>query len=294
MTQTEREALELCNAGLQHMWKGEIDSAIDAYDRAAVFAGSEETRELITIRKAEALIAAEREGAEVAALPGIVMRRRTPRHVYLASYALMRRFSEANDHKRALFYGDVASRSANELGDPQARANVLNGLGVILVIESRFRDAIAAFEDALQAISSIADANARLESLRNVVLGNLGGAQVLSGQTREGIRVLEEVFSDLDEDYLVVEACLDLCFGYLEQERYDIAEMYGLRALELAAVKRQIRNANHLLGEICLRTERYDESDAYFDVVAGFYPEFKNVKQLLVAVDLCAVVNWKA
>jgi hypothetical protein len=80
----------------------------------------------------------------------------------------------------------------------------------------------------------------------------------------------------------------------MELGRYDVAESYGLRALRTAEVKRQIRNANHLLGEICLRTGRYDESDAYFDVVAGFYPEFKNVKQLLVAVDLCAVVNWKA
>ncbi len=70
--------------------------------------------------------------------------------------------------------------------------------------------------------------------------------------------------------------------------------MYGRRALELATVKRQIRNANHLLGEICLRTERYEEADGFFDVVAAYYPDFKNVKQLLVAVDLCAVVNWKA
>jgi len=28
--------------------------------------------------------------------------------------------------------------------------------------------------------------------------------------------------------------------------------------------------------------------------VASFYPDFKNVKELLLAVDLGAVVNWKA
>ncbi|HYO75953.1 MAG TPA: hypothetical protein VE010_05775 [Thermoanaerobaculia bacterium] len=294
MTETDREALILCDAGLQHMWKGEIDLALAAYDRATLLASSDETCELLTIRKAEALIAAEREGAEIAALPGLVMRRRSPRHVYLASYALMRRFSETNDNKRALVYGDVASRSANELGDPQARGNVLNGLGVILVVESRFRDAIDAFENALAAIDSLQPRTHETSILRAAICANLGGANVLSGSVVDGIRLLETSLNGLVEPSDKVEAYLDLCFGYVEQERYDIAELYGLRALELAAVKRQIRNANHLLGEICLRTERYDESDHYFDVVASFYPDFKNVKQLLVAVDLCTVVNWKA
>jgi len=80
----------------------------------------------------------------------------------------------------------------------------------------------------------------------------------------------------------------------MEIGRPDVAEQFGRRALQLATVSRQVRNANHLLGEICLRTDRYEEADALFDVVAGFYPDFRNVKQLLVAVDLCSVVNWKA
>jgi tetratricopeptide (TPR) repeat protein len=291
MTEREREALELCNAGLQHMWKGEIDSAITAYDRAAVIAGSEETRELITIRKAEALIAAEREGAEVAALPGIVMRRRSPRHVYLAANTLQRRYCESDDRKKAIFYGEIARTAANELGDPLSRASVLNHLGITLVTDSQFAAAIEIFNEGLEAVAAVAGDAAVLDA---AIRANLGGAKVLSGAYAEGIRLLEDSMSGLVEDYERTEALLDLCFGYTELGHNEIAELYGLRALDLATVKRQIRNANHLLGEICLRTGRYDESDAYFDVVAGFYPEFKNVKQLLVAVDLCAVVNWKA
>ncbi|HEX8254452.1 MAG TPA: hypothetical protein VF846_15010 [Thermoanaerobaculia bacterium] len=294
MTETEREALDLCDAGLQHMRRGEIDLAIVAYDRGVSAAVGDEARELLTIRKAEALIAAGREGAEVAALPGLVMRRRSPRHVYLASYALMRRFSEANDHKRALFYGDVASRAANELGDVHARANVLNGVGVILVVGSQFAEAIVALEEALAAIEPIASSSDETDILSASIAANLGGAKVLSGAHAEGVQLLESALPRLREASDRVEAFLDLCFGYVELGRYDVAETYGRRALEMAAIDRQVRNANHLLGEICLRTERYDESDAYFDVVASFYPDFKNVKQLLVAVDLCAVVNWKA
>jgi tetratricopeptide (TPR) repeat protein len=293
MTEREREALQLCDLGLQQMWKGEIDSAIDYYDRAAAAAESEETVELITIRKAEALIAAEREGSEIAALAVIVMRRRSPRHVYMAATVLMRRFVEADDRRRAIFYGEIARGVVADLNDPFARASVLNHLGITLVADSQFAEGVKVFDEALEVMTSMDDRDEH-RSLRASVLGNVGGARVLSGDYAGGVKVLEDVLQQLDDNYLVVEACLDLCFGYLELQRHEIAEMYGKRALALASVGRQVRNANHLMGEICLRTSRYEESDAHFDVVASFYPDFKNVKQLLVAVDLCAVVNWKA
>lgn len=293
MTEREREALQLCDQGLQQMWKGEIDSAIDFYDRAAAVAESEETVELLTIRKAEALIAAEREGSEIAALAVIVMRRRSPRHVYMAATVLMRRFVEADDRRRAIFYGEIARGVVADLNDPFARASVLNHLGITLVADSQFAEGVKVFEEALLVMESTGDRDEH-RSLRASLLGNVGGAKVLAGDYTGGVTILEDVLQKLDDNYLVTEACLDLCFGYLELQRPDVAEMYGRRALALATVGRQIRNANHLMGEICLRTSRYEESDAHFDVVASFYPDFKNVKQLLVAVDLCAVVNWKA
>lgn len=294
MTEKEREALQLCELGLQHMWKGEVDHALDAYDRAAAAAETDDTRELITIRKAEALIAAEREGAEVAALPGIVMRRRSPRHVCLAANTLQRRFVEADDRRKAIFYGEIARGAAAELPDRATLASVLMQLGVTLVVDSQFARAIAALEESLVALDQCDINRSEVQALRPVIVGNLGGAHVLGGDAARGIRLLEGILPELDENYNIAEACLDLCFAYVERERYDVAEMYALRAIEVASAKRQLRNAHHLMGEICLRTERYDESDAHFDVVAGFYPDFKNVKQLLTAVDLCAVVNWKA
>lgn len=293
MREIDRDAHALCELGLQHMWQGEVDAALDAYGRALATVESEEVRELITIRKAEALIAIDREGAEVSALPGIVMRRRSPRHVYLAAYTLLRRFSEANDRQRALFYGQIANTAAAELGEPLARANVLNGLGVTHVAESQFKDGIEKFDEALKIIAT-APHDERVLALRPVVIGNLGGAKIVSGDTEDGIAMVETVIDELNADDLIAEGRLDLCFGYVELEAYDIAEMHGQRGLDLAVTRRQVRNGHHLLGEICVRTNRYAEADRYFDVVAGFYPEFKNVKQLLVAVDLFSVVNWKA
>jgi tetratricopeptide (TPR) repeat protein len=294
MSEREQQALQLCEAGLRQMWEGDVEAAIAAYDGALAAVESDETRELITIRKAEALIAAEREGTEIAALPAIVLRRRTPRHVYMAATVLMRRFVEADDRRKAIFYGEIARKAVVELDDVLALASVLNHLGITLVADSQFASAIGVLEEGLTAIAPILGVREEARALEASLLVNLGGAKVLCDDTAGGVAMLESVFARLDDGYTIAETCLDLCFGHMQLEQYAAAEMYGRRALELASVKRQVRNANHLLAEICLRTERYDESDQYFDVVAAFYPEFRNVKQLLVAVDLCSVVNWKA
>lgn len=294
MTTRDQEALHLCDLGLQAMWRGEIEPAIDHYDQALALCESEETHELITIRKAEALIAWERDGAEVSALPMIVMRRRSPRHVYLAANTLLRRYCEIADRKKAIFYGEIARQAASELGDPFSRASVLNNLGITLVADSKFTPAIEVFEEGLEAMALLGDGRDDHRSLHAAIRGNLGGAKVLCGKYEEGVQLLEAAVEQLEDDYGVVEACLDLCFGYLELARYDVAEFYGRAALDSATVPRQVRNANHLMGELCVRTERYDESEEFFDAVARFYPDFRNVKQLLMAVDLCSVVNWKA
>ena len=293
MTVRDQEALQLCELGLQAMWRGEADAAIDLYDRATGVADSEETCELLTIRKAEALIAAQREGSEIGALPGIVMRHRSPRHVYLAANTLQRHLCESDQRERAIFYGGIARRAADELGEPIARISVLNHLGVTLVADSQFRKAIDVLEEALQVLELMKDDEQR-RSYRAALLANLGGAKVLCGECEDGVRILADVLPELDDDYDRAEAFLDLCFGSMELGENAAAERYGRAALQLAQVPRQVRNANHLIGEICLRTERYDEADAHFDVVASFYPDFRNVKQLLVAVDVCSVVNWKA
>jgi len=295
MSHTDQQALQLCEHGLQQMWNGAVDAAIETYDRALSIADTDETRELVTIRKAEALIATEREGTEVNALPAIVMRRRSPRHVYHAASALTRKYSESQDErKRALFYADIARRAAEEMDDSYAHVFALNSVGVLQVIESRFAESIETFERALAVVTLEPEQTERLATMRSLVIGNLGGAKILGGQYEEGVALSESILPLMDEDYLIAEVCLDLCFAYTELGEYKRAERYGHRALNLSTIRRQVRNANHLLGEICIRTQRYDEADGYFDVVASYYPDFKNVKQLLVAVDLCAVVNWKA
>src|ERR1043165_470888 len=199
MNDRDREALHHCESGLQHMWKGEVGAALASYDRAAGLAESEETRELITICKGEALIAADREGPEVSALPGIVMRRRSHRHVYMAASVLMRRFVESDDRKRAIFYGEIARTAAAELNDFFARATVLNYLGITLVAESSFDEGVQAFQEALLALDMIENANHLVHSFASGITATLRGTKILCGDIDEGIHLIETVIDELDD-----------------------------------------------------------------------------------------------
>ena len=294
MTDRDSQAKKLCQAGLKHLWQGEVESALDLYDRALTVAKSEELVELITIRKAEALIAADRQGPEVAALPKIVMRRRTPRHVYIAAGSMLRLLCERSDYRKAIFYGDIAHKAALELNDPLACASILNHVGIARAAASDFKGSLDALEEAYDQLLLLDEDQNEVRSLRPCVLANIGGVNVINGDVAAGIRILEQALPFLDEDYAIAEAMLDLCLGYCELENYESAEAFAQRALALATVDRQVRNANYLLGRIASANGDYDAASDYFDVVAGFYPQYKNVKELLQSVDLRAVVNWKA
>lgn len=294
MSNRDTKARELCEAGLKLMWQGEAEAALDHYGRAMELTSNEELRELLTIRRAEAFLALDQDAPEISMLAAIVMRRRTPRHVYLAALALMRRYVEADDLRRGIFYGEIGRKAAEELGEPMARASILNGLGISLAASSDFSASLDALEEAYDALSLLDDNRADVRSLRPVVIANIGGVNVASGEVENGIRLLEDALPFLDEDYAIAEAMLDLSLGYHDLENYEAAEAFAARALTLSTVDRQVRNANYLLGRIATATGRYSEAADYFDVVAGFYPEFPNVKELLIKVDLSKVVNWKA
>src|SRR5512135_3329665 len=79
---------ELRQAGLAKVRENELEDALGFYDEALALCEDDETRELVTINKADALIALERSGPEVQELARVIMRRRNPRHVFLAAYAL--------------------------------------------------------------------------------------------------------------------------------------------------------------------------------------------------------------
>jgi len=284
---------ELRQAALAQVRAGAVEEALDVYDQALALAGDdEEACELITINKADALIMLERGGPEVAELPRVIMRRRNARHVYLAAYALQYKHRIENDVKRAIFYGELALRTAEEAGEPLWRRVVLYELGTMYGCDSQLARSIECFEGVLL-ITGESAANNDLTLAHGLALESLGYVHMLNGEADKGVEYVLESLSILRDPVTVAEAYIDLCYGYLELGKLEEARTYGERALQLSTEERHVRNGHYLLGEVCYTLGDKQAADRHFDELARFYPEFKNLKSLLYAIDLRGMVNLK-
>jgi len=283
---------ELRNAALAHVRAGEYEAALGIYDEALQLDCDEATHELLTINKADAMIALDRSGPEVQALPMILMKRRNLHHVFLAAYALMFKHRVVSECKRALFYGQIARDAAEEADESFWKIAVLNDLGIVYEMDSQFVRAIDCLEGALALIDAIPDATQQSFS-RVAIIANLGYNRILIGETVEGIRLIESVIDRIESSDALSDACIDLCYGYLETEDVEKARWYGEKGLRLAETPRQIRNAHYLLGEAAYQSGDTAAAEEHFDELARYYPEFRNLKRVLYALDLRSMINLK-
>ena len=290
MSEIQMRAEELRQAGLAHVRGHRLDDAIVCYDQALTIVTDDEARELITINKADALISLEQNGPEVAELARVIMRRRNPRHVCLAADALQYKHRIEQDFKRALFYGQLALRAAEELNELEYKRAVLVDLGNVYEMESEVEKAIECFETALTLISEHDETHKRS---RGYTLENLGYCRLLNGETDRGIEMIQSALPYLDDETGIAEAYVDLCFGFLEKEDLERARHFGEEGLRMATEERQVRNAHYLLGEVACKTGDTVTADFHFGELARFYPAFRNLKSLLFAIDLRGMVNFK-
>jgi tetratricopeptide (TPR) repeat protein len=285
-------AEELRLAALARVRQGDYDDALGIYDQALAFATDDDVRELITINKADALIALERSGAEVQELPRVIMRRRNLRHVYLAAYALQYKYRLESDYKRAMFYGQLALRTAEDANEPSWRRIVLLELGNIYELDSQIATAIQCFEESLS-ISEDSKENQDKDLSRSYALENLGYCLMLQGNVEEGIARVTESLTLMTDPIGMAEAYIDLCYAYIENSAFEKARLYGEAGLEIAKDPRQIRNAHYLLGEACYKSGDSEGAEFHFGELSKFYPQFRNLKNLLFAIDLRSMVNLK-
>ncbi len=283
---------ELRRAALAKVRAGQLDEALTAYDAALAAADDEEIRELITINKADAMIAAERTGPEVQALPTIIMRRRNLRHVYLAAYALVFKYRTESEVSRAKFYAQLALQTAEEANEPLWKVGALNELGSICDMDSKFDQAIECSEQALALIEQLDNCEEH-DFTYALTLENLGASKLLNNEFEQGIALVEKALPSILSPMHRAEAYIDLCFGYLALENLERARHFGEAGLELATESRQIRNAHYLLGEVAYKLGDIELAEEHFDKLAVFYPNFRHLKSLLFAIDLRSMVNLK-
>jgi tetratricopeptide (TPR) repeat protein len=292
MSEVLNGAEKLRRVALAKVRAGEVEQALEVYDAAFQLAADEEMRELITINKADAMIAIERSGAEVQALPTIVMRRRNLRHVYLAAYALVFKHRMEKELKRATFYAQLAFQTAEEANEPLWKVLALNELGSISDMDSKFANAVEFGEQAIALLDQLKERQEH-DFIYGLTLENLGASKLLNDQFEEGISLIENALPLITSPMYLAEAYIDLCFGYLGLENLERARHYGQSALESASEPRQIRNAHYLLGEVAYKAGEIELAELHFDKLAAFYPEFRNLKSLLFAIDLRSMVNIK-
>jgi len=270
----------------------QFDEAIKLYDLALAIVTDEEERELLTINKADAMLSLGQTGPEVQALPMILMRRRNLHHTFLAAYALMYRHRSQNDVARAIFYGETALRAALEADNAFWKVSVLNDLGIVCEMDSQFERAIDHLESALSLLPYIEDESERTGS-EVAIIPNLAYNLILAGKTLEGLRMMHDILDRIQSPSGLADAHIALCHGYLELENYTEAYHYGEIGLSLSTSPREIRNAHYLVGEAAYKAGDIARAEEHFEELAKFYPEFRNLKSLLFAIDLRSMVNFK-
>jgi tetratricopeptide (TPR) repeat protein len=282
----------LRQAALAKVRSEEFDAALLLYDEALAAATDDDARELVTINKADTLIAMERSGPEVQQLPVILMRRRNHHHTFLAAYALMYKHRLQNEAKRGIFYGQVALDAAVAADEPMWKLGALNELGIIYETDSQFAAAIDCFSQALALVDSVSNADDQSFG-RVAIVQNLAYNKLQVGEIEEAIALIHGVLEKIQVPSTVADSHLDLSYGYLELENFERARHYGELGLSHAVEPRQIRNAHYLLGEIAYKCGDAETADYHFEELARFYPQFRNLKSVLFAIDLRSMVNFR-
>ena len=155
----------------------------------------------------------------------VLMKNQDEFNCYLAAYALARAHDLDQKYKKGIFYARIAQERARRLDRPERLASSHNQMGNLLLAESYFDEACAEYEQALQA--------PELPALhRAVIVANIGYCRSISGQRREGFRLLFESLRSLRrlgaqpwQRY----AHLALCYAYLEIGRYRRAAQQRFR-----------------------------------------------------------------
>ena len=291
MTRIETRIEEIRQEGLRALQANHPERALGLFDEAIALGPSEEQREILTINKARSLVDLRQSGPEVQTLPMILMRRRNPRHAFLAAYTLQYKFRLEGDYRKAAVYGSQALLLAGENGG-EGEAETLLEQGSICVLDSRTAEAIGFFERALEILAR----QTGRELSVAIALQNLGYSRMISGEPSRGIELIHDALARMEAlgaDGFYPESHIDLCYGYLELEEFEKARHYGELGLAHAVEDRQIRNAHYLLGEVLYKLGRSDEARGHFESLARYYPDFPNLTNLLLAFDLRRMVNLK-
>ncbi len=276
---------------------GSLDEALVLVEEALTWAegaGEELLRDLAQCNRAAIALELGCGAPHIPALRALLVRTADAENTYLAAYTIARHYELQKEHRKGLFYAQLARDRAATL-DENRRAASLNYIANFLVAESRFDEAIAIYEEALALLPS-------RDSLRRAVIGyNLGYCNVLLGRSRDGLALLYASLRALlrrGAAAHAMKAQLDLAFALLETARPRLASRHAARALDAAeqfADGAATKTALYLLGAAAVAAGDRVGARRHFErLQQGFYPEAEYLPELLLHVDVRELVNLKA
>jgi tetratricopeptide (TPR) repeat protein len=295
---------ELRGAGLRAVEAGALEEAAALFARALECARGGADRNLVDL--AECNLAAVRihlgEGdASVPAMRDVLLRNGDPVNARHAAYNLAIQYQFADNHKKSLFYAQLAlDRAAAiaaplRLAHPEWLGQCHNQMGNALLGESRVDAAAGHYEEALALLP------AEQAIWRARILDNLGYCRILQGRRQEGFALLYRSLRSLRRagaERYEVSTLIDLCFAHLELGRHRVARRHGERALRLAEAANDsdgIKNALYLLGQEANLAGDSGRSRAFFRrLQAGYFPAQADLANFLLAVDVRQLINLHA
>ena len=285
---------------LAELEKGAFAAALACYD--AALASARETADpafVDWIYVCRAAAAAETGPAadELVELKRILLRSREPQTAFRAAYSSAAIYRQRKERNKVFFYANLARRHAEEIGDPRLIGACFNEVGNALAADSRFGEAAAAYRSALERTASEAGL---LSVPRAQWSDSLGYCLIAQDQVPEGLALVHAALDTLEKESargFTVYPLLDLCFGYLKQDRYEEARWFGEEGLSRVAVAGDLeaeKNLLYLLGEASHLSGDAASSQDYFDRLARLYPDFRNLRAYLDVFDFRNVINLRS
>ncbi|MGE5235277.1 MAG: hypothetical protein ACM3O7_02870 [Acidobacteriota bacterium] len=279
--------------------KGHLERALRLFVAAEDEAHRLGDRELIDrafCNRCVVLLELDRLDGAVGELKHVLMRARDPFTSWMAAYYTAQVYKAEGNMPRALAYARRASEMAATCGNPRALANSANEHGTLALVSSQFAEASGCFRQALAYASEHGDDPVNIALFRD----NLGYCLMCTGGVDEGLTLCSDAAASLEtvgaKQYLA-EVHQDLCYGYLQKGDLVNARQHGERALEFARrydYPTVERNTLMLLADAAIDAGEEAAADGYLEALSTHYPDFRGMKNFLLAFNVRDVINLKA
>jgi tetratricopeptide (TPR) repeat protein len=282
------------------LWAGDYERALTLYEDGLALARAWKDRDLedvFTCNRATTLIEMDRTDFDLARLKEILLRNSCSFNGVLAAYVSANAHEARGEYERARFYAQTALAKSRELGLEELTGTSLNLLASLELHESRFEEARDLFSEALERLESEGEGLTRQAA---VASDNLGYCHMALERLDLGLPLVRrsiDLLEGLDARQALDYPCLDLCFAGVKTRRFDEAECWGLKALDLGQEfgrKDVVKNAHYLLAEAYSEIGREADADAHYDALASDYPDFPALKNYLRQISLIDVINLRA